>query len=188
MKDYLYKEFNQIPEEMMQKIVSFVNNIPEEEWTSFEKPKNNFKGIFYDVICLLNKSDKQNSVYNVEIINQKYLKMFDEVLRFVNNTLYKEYPDGEFTRVVLHRLSPKYNINPHEDVGYHLENCRRVHLPIITDENVVFLVKNIKVPMNVGFLTEINNNVNHSVLNNSNASRVHLIMDWSKKNDPYYTK
>jgi len=53
-----------------------------------------------------------------------------------------------------------------------------VHIPITTNDKVVFTVDGEKKNMQVGEFWEIDNSQDHSVENQGNEDRIHLIVDW----------
>jgi tetratricopeptide (TPR) repeat protein len=57
-------------------------------------------------------------------------------------------------------------------------NCHRIHLPIVTNEDVVFHVGGEEINMHAGELWEINNGTVHGVENRGTEDRIHLIVDW----------
>lgn len=89
--------------------------------------------------------------------------------------------DGLFIRVLLARLKAKSEIKPHVDKGYSLINCNRIHIPIITNDEVTFSVGGVSRCLKSGEIWEINNADVHSVTNTSQDARVHLIIDWTPR-------
>jgi len=88
----------------------------------------------------------------------------------------KAYP----VRINFVKLDPKGgDIEEHVDNVFSLSHSHRVHIPIITNDNVDFSiggeVKNLK----EGEIWEVNNRQLHSVVNNGDKFRVHLIVDWA---------
>lgn len=85
--------------------------------------------------------------------------------------------DGVRGNVLLIKLKSHHNIPKHSDDGDYLVLSRRHHIPIITSEETWFGVGSEKINMGVGECWEINNTRFHSVENNSNIDRVHLLID-----------
>jgi len=85
---------------------------------------------------------------------------------------------GYFLRVLLVKLKANSNIAPHVDKGDSLKNCNRTHIAIITNPKVTFTVGGETKHLREGEIWEIDNTKKHSVDNNSNEDRVHLILDW----------
>ena len=71
-------------------------------------------------------------------------------------------------------------INPHTDAGPLLEKLIRVHVPIITNDDVIFNIDGNKKNMKAGEVWVINNLKTHSVANNGDAARIHLIFDYKE--------
>jgi len=86
--------------------------------------------------------------------------------------------NGFLVRMLLAKLPAGSNIPNHNDFGYALLKCHRVHIPIITNDRVVFTVGGEKKHLQAGEFWEINNALDHSVDNLSDEDRVHLIIDW----------
>jgi tetratricopeptide (TPR) repeat protein len=80
--------------------------------------------------------------------------------------------------MILAKLVAGGTIPKHTDAGFSLLNCHRVHLPIITNDDVIFSVGGEDINMQVGELWEINNGTEHAVENRSAEDRIHLIVDW----------
>ncbi|WP_241507214.1 aspartyl/asparaginyl beta-hydroxylase domain-containing protein [Aquimarina sediminis] len=75
-------------------------------------------------------------------------------------------------------LSPNGKIKEHRDhnLGYE-DNSFRIHIPITTNNNVLFYINNQKVTMSVGESWYGNFNLPHWVENNGTTDRIHLIID-----------
>jgi aspartyl/asparaginyl beta-hydroxylase (cupin superfamily) len=68
-------------------------------------------------------------------------------------------------------------VSEHTDKGDYLSTVRRFHIPIITNDLVSYTVNGERVHMKQGECWEINNLKSHSVLNESDTDRVHLLID-----------
>ena len=66
------------------------------------------------------------------------------------------------------------------DNGESLVNCKRTHIPIITNDLVTFTIGGETKQLKEGEIWEINNINEHSVDNNSNENRIHLILDYNQ--------
>ena len=85
------------------------------------------------------------------------------------------------------KLSAHSEIKPHSDfkTGYE-DNNFRIHIPIVTNNQVEFILDNEKLEMLPGECWYTNVNFIHSVTNNGSTDRVHLVIDgerndWSDK-------
>jgi hypothetical protein len=90
----------------------------------------------------------------------------------------KKYGKGDFIRVLLVKLKKESKITPHVDSGDGLVFCKRTHIAVITNPDVIFTVGGESKNMRKGEIWEINNQNVHSVDNNSNHDRIHLIIDY----------
>jgi hypothetical protein len=84
---------------------------------------------------------------------------------------------GKAARVLLIKLEANKNVTEHTDSGDYLNTVRRFHIPIITNDQVFYTVNGEKINMKEGDCWEINNRKPHSVDNDSNEDRVHLLVD-----------
>ncbi|MEX2126063.1 MAG: aspartyl/asparaginyl beta-hydroxylase domain-containing protein [Woeseia sp.] len=92
--------------------------------------------------------------------------------------LIRENGVGYFIRASLVRLKAQCSIAEHMDMNFSLTHSHRVHLPIITNGQVLFTVGKETINLREGQLTEINNRRLHSVHNGGANDRVHLILDF----------
>jgi len=101
--------------------------------------------------------------------------IFDLVLPIVKD-LELTY-GGTSGRILLINLESNKEVPEHTDKGDYLSTVKRFHIPIITNDNVYYTVNGETINMKQGECWEINNLKPHSVLNNSNIDRVHLLVD-----------
>ena len=83
-----------------------------------------------------------------------------------------------FARIILVKLRAGGLISKHQDGSSSMRRCHRIHLPLITYPEVSFDVGRTSICMAVGELWEINNRRQHSVANQSDFDRIHLILDY----------
>jgi hypothetical protein len=82
-----------------------------------------------------------------------------------------------FGKIVIANLKPWGEILPHYDRGDYYKYHNRIHVPLITNENVVFNVGTEKFKMKSGKVYLFQNLVHHSVKNQSENNRVHIVID-----------
>jgi len=99
-------------------------------------------------------------------------------------TLMGRMGNGYFIRVNLVSLRPGGEITPHQDKNFSLAHSHRVHIPIVTNDDVLFTIGNEMINMQEGEIYEINNRRLHSVRNDGVDARVHLILDWVTPDEP----
>lgn len=92
--------------------------------------------------------------------------------------LIKQNGLGYFVRASLVRLNAGCGIAAHQDNNFSLTHSHRVHLPVVTNDDVRFTVGNETINMREGELYEINNRRTHSVQNDGHEDRIHLILDY----------
>jgi hypothetical protein len=97
--------------------------------------------------------------------------------------LTQKYGVGYFIRANLVRLRPGGEIAEHRDQNFSLTHAHRVHVPIITNDRVWFTVGSETLNIPEGEIYEINNRRTHSVRNEGDAPRVHLILDYVLKGE-----
>ena len=107
-----------------------------------------------------------------------YNKYENDIKKF-KKIFIKKLSKGYIIRAILVNLLAEKKIPEHIDKGFSLNVCKRIHIPIITNNKVFFNVGGEKINLKKGEMWEINNSKKiHSVENNSKYDRVHLIIDW----------
>ena len=90
---------------------------------------------------------------------------------------------GYFIRCNLVKLLPGGTISEHRDMNFSLTHAHRVHVPVVTNDRVLFSVGGETLNIPEGEIYEINNRRPHSVRNEGEEARVHLIMDYVIKGE-----
>lgn len=116
--------------------------------------------------------------YNTRGSKTKYFKRFNQLIPQLENVIKKFYGDGQILRIEIVTLPKKSKVSPHRDYGESLQNDKRIHLVLQTNDNVIFTVDGEKKNMKLGELWEINNTKLHSVDNNGTTDRIHMIIDF----------
>lgn len=91
------------------------------------------------------------------------------VLKLLDNT--------NLGRVMIVSLKPGGVIDPHEDQGHYAKSFSRFHLVLDSDAGNVFECDGEQVEMATGELWWFNHRGQHTVRNDSNKPRIHLIFD-----------
>ena len=114
---------------------------------------------------------------------EKYNYFLEEIKQLEH--LFKNfYGQGFIVRLIIVKMLSNATIPTHTDRGNSLTIGRRHHIPIITNDNVIFTVGGESKYMKLGEIWEINNQLPHAVVNHGDKDRVHLIADWiTKKNE-----
>ena len=162
-----------------------------EEWYSYTKRQETFythKDTKMFPICLSDETS-WDPKYDVEVFQFNKFKNNEanRELDIIFNKL-KDHYSGQIIRCEVVNLPANTSIRPHVDGGPLLHYSRRVHIPIITNDDVTFTVKDNTINMKEGGWYEINNQLKHAVNNNSNIDRVHIIIDILPDSMLHYNK
>lgn len=82
-----------------------------------------------------------------------------------------------FPKVMLARLEAGQVIDSHVDGSGSNLYTHKIHVPIFSNQDVDFLVKDRRFYLEPGKIYEVNNIENHGVINNSDSDRIHLIFE-----------
>ena len=110
----------------------------------------------------------------------KSYEIFKEALDEIQNDLINLMGDGHIEVALLVNLTKNKKILPHTDSGdIHFFKTKRIHIPIITNDKCNFIVGDEMVQMKSGEIWEIDNaNKVHSVNNDGDTDRIHLLIDY----------
>jgi hypothetical protein len=154
------------------------NKLDWDEFTDRQK-KYNSEHIYTKTIPII--FDKSFNFNSFKIIQTNHYHLFNEEISKLENSIkYSTNENGKIIRAILVKRSQKKSIKPHVDtVGLTLVVCRRIHIPIQTNNDCFFTVDNDKRNLKSGEIWEINNDKKlHSVDNFGDTDRIHLIIDW----------
>ncbi|MGI9262898.1 MAG: tetratricopeptide repeat protein [Woeseiaceae bacterium] len=152
-----------------------IDRIPDARWRESDRER------LFDVhrdthaLLLVHFEDYQ---YKKPDYRELYFELEDELKPLIDYVADYYRNNGFVVRLLLAKLAAGGKIPQHTDAGYSLLNCHRVHLPIITNDKVDFVVGGETRNMQVGELWEINNGAVHAVENSGEEDRIHLIIDW----------
>jgi quercetin dioxygenase-like cupin family protein len=128
-------------------------------------------------IALMSQGGNIDNIYALpsnshEVINTEILEScsyFKEII--------ERFPFQK-TSVRLLCLAAGAEIKPHKDycLGYE-DGCFRIHIPVITNKEVEFILDDEKLYMAEGECWYINANFTHSVANRGKQDRIHLVID-----------
>lgn len=155
-------------------LADFCNGLTVEQWDVWEDRQNNVfthrdTKTFPLVWGSLGSTSLPTVLMNVDSLAVKLVQPFIAFLEnFYSATVYK---------AMLTLLPKGGKIPPHVDNGEGLLTIHRCHLVVTAETGVDFMVGNETNCFTPGTLFEFNNSRLHSVTNNSDADRVHLIID-----------
>jgi len=156
-----------------------VNQISSKIWQP-QIYKMNYQGTWTSLALLSKKGDNdtfsqasaEQGLYETKVLQScSYLK---EVV---------EQFGSPIISARLLRLSAGSHIKPHRDfkLGYENNNFR-VHIPIITNDQVEFILDGHLIKMKAGECWYTNVNFTHSVVNKGKEDRIHLVIDAERNN------
>ena len=112
-----------------------VKKFSQEDWDEFDFRQKSYKvHRNTETIPLIFDTDFRSN-------NPTYLersKLFEEELNMCKKIFSKVYGPGLLIRAILVKLKANCSVDPHIDKGDSLKKCFRVHIPVITNENVYF--------------------------------------------------
>lgn len=180
--------FNDVGTTDVSFFIEKMKHITEEEWCEGDalrrKVYNSIHGHTNTIAMMWSMKNLQAVTRNTPDEDKtKWWDYFecDTSLNDIKEKLTLKYGPGELIRVIMPRLEPFSSVAPHVDKGWSLINCKRVHIPLQTSEKVLFTVGNETRSMKVGEMVEIDNSNLHSVQNNYDQYRIHIIVDWYVK-------
>lgn len=94
------------------------------------------------------------------------------------------YARGVFPRVMLARMGPGGVIQPHIDANPAAKWPHKIHVPLMTNARVGFLIGNTVHHFPAGHAVEVNNLGPHAVRNEGNSDRIHLIFEYFDADQP----
>jgi hypothetical protein len=94
------------------------------------------------------------------------------------------YERGAFPRVMLARMAPGGEIEPHNDSNPAAQWPHKIHIPILTNPDVTFFVDDVAYHFAEGEAVEVNNMAVHAVTNRGTTDRIHLIFEYFDLDQP----
>jgi hypothetical protein len=106
----------------------------------------------------------------------------DTAVPLMHGILSKHYPPGgTIIRAMAAKLKSGAIISPHRDTHPSFVNSHRIHVPVTTNKGVRFMIDGKPHRFEAGHAYEINNQKNHSVMNNGSEDRNTFIFDYLPK-------
>ena len=94
------------------------------------------------------------------------------------------YRRGAFPRVMLARMAPGGEIQPHRDSNPAAQWPHKIHIPLLTNPDVTFFVDDVPYHFEEGGAVEVNNMAYHAVTNRGSTDRIHLIFEYFDLDQP----
>jgi hypothetical protein len=107
-----------------------------------------------------------------EVLDKKAFQALSHIIEDLEEKIV-----GKAARILLIKLGAKKNVALHVDNGDYLSTVRRFHIPLVTNDLVSYTVKDETIHMKNSECWEINNLKYHSVKNDGDEDRIHLLID-----------
>lgn len=160
--------------------ISSILDIPEKAtWPSKTEDmrSNRFKTHEYTRSLIYRWSERSEWPI-LKVSDNRDLYKYQEVLDIADcvNTIFRI--DYDPLNIILAELEPGSEIHEHADTHPFFSWARRIHVPLVVPVGCVFRVEDHIVPLTPGIPFEISNTRLHSVINESDQPRYHLVLDY----------
>lgn len=175
--DIPYKQVTTVPEELL---VALESSFTEEDWftSDYRQAAGNMEStnsipILHTPLCVKGgQGYKAIAGIREEKLYGKYAPLVEPIIN-----LLKEHYTFNKHACFLARLAPYSNIGGHRDKGLFLELCNRIHVPIVTNPNVKYVIDSQQYYWERGKVYEFDNTRIHGVKNLSSKHRIHLVIN-----------
>jgi hypothetical protein len=146
----------------------------------FDKDYNKNHNTLHDRSYFFKKVECDFTVDRFKIKNKIKFKQFINISKNLLEVLDNLYGPGKFWNIQIAKMQGGGVILPHVDNGIEFTISHRIHIPLITNDKVIFILDGEEFYFPKGNVYEINNVKEHSVLNknDSNYNRIHIIFDY----------
>ncbi|HEY0609940.1 MAG TPA: aspartyl/asparaginyl beta-hydroxylase domain-containing protein [Chitinophaga sp.] len=157
----------------VEKLCAELEAVLQEEWPLHFNTRD-FNGDWRS-ISLRSVSGESKDIYahsNSAYSNTPVLELMPYVKEILNSW------QCEKEAVRLLSLAPGSVVKPHRDPGcaYH-DGAFRIHIPIITNPQVQFILEDEQLPLKAGECWYMNFSATHSIINGGSTARIHLVID-----------
>jgi len=184
-----------VPTDIFDAVLTETSTIDWDYYNRFDTRNKDSKGTYFSTSTTIHLR-KHNVVsenatietYNntVECIDTVFRSRFPEIEKLVNY-VYSQVNGQRLGRIMIINLRPGGEVADHIDPGLYFQTHRRFHVPLITNTEVIFKGKLGSEPIHMptSYLCQLNNRNTHSVKNNSEQDRIHLLIDIETNNSRY---
>jgi hypothetical protein len=158
-------------------LIERVEKIPDSQWVSENEGKPNKYDALNDTRHIVFRFfNGGNKIYDYDDhpLWEKWKDLLLPIMETAANNLgYKNY---RFPRVMFAKIPAGGKISPHTDdgAGFYIH---KIHVPLITNEGTIFHIGSESRRLPVGDIVEVNNRRKHSVDNDGDLDRIHLIFE-----------
>lgn len=151
--------------------------------TTERQSSKNSPHVHTKVVVLRGPSEKTQESHqeSIEAINYEVDTNIVEEVESLLRPILQALSVKELGYIMITSLKAGESILPHEDQGVYARYYNRYHIPLYSEEGNTFTCGEETVSMQEGDLWIFNHLIEHTVINNSNQDRLHLIFDATTK-------
>lgn len=156
---------------------NYCHELSEEKWEEWQHRQKTSRFVnYYTRTIPFLWTDSEEFIDTVEVQTMNRDSVVHDYIKPYCTFLENHY-NGDVVRVILIKLKDHGIIRRHTDSHKILIESHRCHIPIITNDNVIFGIGENEYNLKEGIIYEVNNGIQHYVLNNSDQDRIHLLID-----------
>ena len=159
-------------------LMSTVLQLPKAAWLEDQSRQDNFRvhNQTQSLVLLFCESEWPEMQVEKKSAWHYLAKQAVPVMREILDKHYDR--GGVILRAMAAKLLPHATIEGHVDGHPSFACAHRIHVPLLTNPDVIFLVGGKPITMDVGKGYEINNQMVHRVHNGGEIDRIHFIFDY----------
>ena len=170
--------FRELGEFNVSALVDLVSSLPESLWAVEDERKENNFPVFHHTQHIIFRFTPGNRDHREFYTNPIWSVWKNRLLPLMDAiTDQYEHRDRIYSKVMLARLLPRQEIDRHVDGAGANLYTHKVHVPLVSDPQVQFLIEDDVRHLEVGRAYEVNNIVRHGVRNPTDTHRIHLIFE-----------
>jgi hypothetical protein len=180
-------DFGMLPQHLFDLLLDRVSQISSDDYKKFSYNFTRFGIVFkynQNVVLENNQIDfpdmKGDTLMIDETVTLPVYEDWKNLLDLVCNWIISTHltPGGLINKLMLSNIIPGGGIEPHWDEEPTQLLSKRIHIVLKTNSKSEFVINNRNFYFAPGAVFELNNLMMHSVINNGDSDRVHLIMDY----------
>lgn len=159
-------------------LVARVRQVSEQTWSSEDTRKENAFEVFHHTRHIIFRFIPENR-NPLESYAKEAWPMWRPLLEPVMEAAIRDYgfEQPRFPKAMLARLAAGAIIDPHTDGAGSNLLTHKIHVPLITNPDALFLTGETWTHLEVGQAYEVNNIIRHGVVNRGGEDRIHFIFE-----------
>ena len=179
MKHFKYKFIGNYN---ISELVKLLNSKSTDDWDYWSIKQKKYKAHSETKTIPLLVDERYGYMGEVKGTESKFYLEFEKELSKIKEIIQSYYGVGDILGIEIAKLPKKSKVHEHKDGGVSLLKNPRIHLVLQTNDDVIFKVGGEEKNMKLGEMWEINNTETHSVVNDGNVDRIHMIIDYKQVN------